>query len=442
VSDYTSLLFNPKIGSWTFKFYPLGDDAKRSAKNVPRGVARAAADERVARAWADKAIIVYRNTGAWPGVDVTLPPSLPLVTLEHLGPKWIEWLRARNASGEGAESTSDGYERILNTSVYTHAIANKPIQDVTVDDAAQFVEDVSKGCEDNTARNRSAALTALFKWTRTRDARRWMGNIKLAANPMRDEIVRDAIPKKGSRAAQKNVIVLLPTERFEALVTHPSEDIPIFRRLWYVFAITTGARYAEQCGLAWSHLHLDRAKRCPHAGCQASKDIEHVHIERQLTKKSAFVAPKRNSVRTLPLHPLTLEALRWWRDRGWREHVGRGHAASDAVFARADGSYLYQHHIPRYLRQDLVEAELSAKIDGFNIDNHALRRSFLTMLADAGVEESIRTVLGGHKAKTVTDRHYTARNLPRFVAAVHALRFTRVKRFASMLVASARERAA
>ena len=58
------------------------------------------------------------------------------------------------------------------------------------------------------------------------------------------------------------------------------------------------------------------------------------------------------------------------------------------MFARADGTYLYQHHIPRDLRQDLVEAELSAKIDGFNIDNHALRRSFLTMLAGAGIEAS------------------------------------------------------
>ena len=107
-----------------------------------------------------------------------------------------------------------------------------------------------------------------------------------------------------------------------------------------------------------------------------------------------------------------------------------------------DGTHLYQHHIPRYLRQDLVEAELSAKIDGFNIDNHAMRRSFLTMLADAGVEESIRTVLGGHKAKTVTDRHYTARNLPRFVAAVNALCFTGVSKFASVLSHSPRSRAA
>ena len=442
MSDYTSLLFNTKIGAWTFKFYPLGDDAKRSAKNVPRAVARAEADERAARTWADKAIVVYRNSGAWPGADVTLPPALPLVTLEALGPKWIEWLRARNANGEGAESTSDGYERILNTTVYPHSIAKKAIQEITVDDAAQFVEDVSKGCEDNTARNRSAALTALFKWARTRDARRWMSTIKLAGNPMRDEIVRDAIPKKGSRAAQKNVIVLLPKDRFEALVTHPSENIPILRRLWYVFAITTGARYAEQCGLAWSHLHLDATQRCPHAGCQAASDIAHVHIERQLTKRGGFAPPKRNSVRTLPLHALTLEALRWWRDHGWKEHVGRRLEFGDAVFARTDGTYLYQHHIPRYLRQDLVEAELSAKIDGFNIDNHALRRSFLTMLADAGVEESIRTVLGGHKAKTVTDRHYTARNLPRFVAAVAALRFAGVKGISAMLPPPTRKRAA
>ena len=71
-----------------------------------------------------------------------------------------------------------------------------------------------------------------------------------------------------------------------------------------------------------------------------------------------------------------------------------------------------------------------------------MRRSFLTMLADAGVEESIRTVLGGHKAKTVTDRHYTARNLPRFVAAMNALRFDRVTKFGAIVTPTTRRRAA
>lgn len=71
-----------------------------------------------------------------------------------------------------------------------------------------------------------------------------------------------------------------------------------------------------------------------------------------------------------------------------------------------------------------------------------MRRSFLTMLADAGVEESIRTVLGGHRAKTVTDRHYTARNLPRFVGAMNALRFGAVTRFALIVKLTARRRAA
>jgi hypothetical protein len=40
------------------------------------------------------------------------------------------------------------------------------------------------------------------------------------------------------------------------------------------------------------------------------------------------------------------------------------------------------------------------------------------MLADADVPEDVRAILMGHASKTVTDRHYTARNLRRFVPAV------------------------
>jgi integrase len=73
------------------------------------------------------------------------------------------------------------------------------------------------------------------------------------------------------------------------------------------------------------------------------------------------------------------------------------------------------------------------KKTGRRCGNHSLRRAFLTMLADAGVEDSVRVVLAGHKAKTVTDRHYTARNLPRFVPAIAALRFERVTGLAGMM---------
>ena len=113
--------------------------------------------------------------------------------------------------------------------------------------------------------------------------------------------------------------------------------------------------------------------------------------------------------------------------------MGRAPQPSDPVFARSTEAYLYEQHIARYLRQDLVQAELPAKVDGFNIDNHSMRRSFLTMLADAGVEESIRVVLGGHRAKTVTDRHYTARNLPRLVPAIDAIRFDGVASLRSIV---------
>src|SRR5207245_9933243 len=135
-----------------------------------------------------------------------VPPTLPVLTLKALGPEWLKWLRARNTAGEGAASTTVGYGRILENFLYKHPIAEMPIQTITIDDVCAFVEDASRGREPNTGRNRAAAVTALFAWARSRDARAWMGPIRLATNPMRDELVRALVPKKGSKAAQQNVV--------------------------------------------------------------------------------------------------------------------------------------------------------------------------------------------------------------------------------------------
>jgi integrase len=87
------------------------------------------------------------------------------------------------------------------------------------------------------------------------------------------------------------------------------------------------------------------------------------------------------------------------------------------VFPSATGEF-YRPRAALMLRYDLGAAGVSMAYHDSPIDAHALRRSFATMLADADVPEDVRAILMGHASKTVTDRHYTARNLGRFVGAV------------------------
>jgi integrase len=205
----------------------------------------------------------------------------------------------------------------------------------------------------------------------------------------------------------KGVVVHVPRVDLVALMRSQSVLIPSLRRVRYVFAATTGAREGETSGLAWRHVKL-------------KADIPNVEIERQLTTLGAFAAPKRDSYRTLPLHRVAVEALSWWQREGWAMVVGRKPTDDDPVFPSETGTF----HRPRtaaHVRLDLAAAGVPIHYANRPMDAHALRRSFATILADAEVPEDVRAILMGHASKTVTDRHYTARNLARFVGAIAKL---------------------
>src|SRR6185312_13380297 len=163
------------------------------------------------------------------------------------------------------------------------------------------------------------------------------------------------------------IVLYVPKDDFEAMMKHDRPPIPAFRRVWYLTAITTGTRLGEQCGLDWTHAHLADG-RCSFVSCQAPRAIAHVHIDRQFSRLKTFDAPKKKSFRTLPLHPLTVAALKWWRDHGWRELVGRAPDPLDPIFPARDGTYCYHSNLARYLREDLGRAKRATEIEGLNLD--------------------------------------------------------------------------
>lgn len=141
--------------------------------------------------------------------------------------------------------------------------------------------------------------------------------------------------------------------------------------LVYLTALLTGLRRGELAGLLWADLNFE--------GRQA-----------YLTVRASL--SKHRRVDTIPLHPQLAKALRSTRRANC--------TASDHVF-------------PKMPRMDQHKRLLAAaKIDyvdslGRRVDFHALRHTFDTNLARAGVPERLRQALMRHKTFKETNETYT-----------------------------------
>lgn len=179
---------------------------------------------------------------------------------------------------------------------------------------------------------------------------------------------------------------------------------PLERRVRYVVALTSGLRDGELSGLEWrdlvgSNISVERQLKLP------------TRAQRQAGECGTLTDPKLESFRTLPLHPSAIEALKWWREEGWKAWVGREPNDLDPIFSDQGGKH-YRPNSARLLRIDLKHAGLPTgfvgKGDGklFPFEFHALRRTFAQLLEKVGLERSKISALMGHTAGDVTAEHY------------------------------------
>jgi integrase len=173
-------------------------------------------------------------------------------------------------------------------------------------------------------------------------------------------------------------------------------------------------RAGELQGLTWDHVEL-------------TGKFPHLRVFRQLKPNKAagtvrMAAPKRDSQRVIPLHRAAAAALSAWWHVGWRHYVGRDPKPADFVFPAPDGSPAWgRPFTPWHFRRDLAALGVASVHGcGTQFDFHAARRTFLTLLTDAGFKDEGEQ-LAGHKGKTVADRHYIARDPQRFSRAVASL---------------------
>ncbi len=396
MSDGPKVTWNERDRAWYFRYRRA--DNTRNSKSVPKEIQ----DARGAQAWANRWVAVFRRNGGKPPTWEVKVPATPHKTIADLSETWLRFRRDHPRTGP---NTYDQFKTNMNAHILPHPIARRPIVDLSPHELAKWMKGVASRVAPNTAGNVCWSLTEFFKDVRGQD---W--GIPLPLNPMKDEIVRAEVPRRVNLAGKGNVIHLTAEQAATLLAAGP-DVVPAHRHSRHAFELYTGAREGETSGLAWKHLYLDVA-------------IPYVDVERQLLENLEFAAPKKNSFRQIPLHPRLIAILSEWRVNGWPFQFGRSPTYDDPVWpatrGRREGTY-YRPASGRRLRSDLRAVGLSDTFKGHDIDAHALRRTFATLLDDAGVSPNRLGPLLGHAGKTVTDRNYIGRNLRKFLPSILAM---------------------
>jgi integrase len=202
---------------------------------------------------------------------------------------------------------------------------------------------------------------ALFNWMER--------NERLERNPLK------IVGKSETRGKERYVRRALTETELAALIETSGK-----RALPYMLAAYTGLRRGEIQKLEWDDLHLDETR--PYILARAS-------------------TTKNKKTAVLPLIPPLVTALKEWR--------AQRHNLSGKVF---------RYGVPKAvtLLKDLAACGIAGVDEhGRHLDFHALRHTFATMLARAGVSPRVAMELMRHSDMRLTAKTYTdAMSLPLF----------------------------
>ena len=197
-----------------------------------------------------------------------------------------------------------------------------------------------------------AAISGLLRWMK--------GLGRIEENPL------GAVGRVDGRGKQSYERRALSPEEVQRLLATSGR-----RRVVYLTALKTGLRRRELTELEWRDVHLE--------GEQAYLEVR------------AAVAKNRRR-ECLPLDAELVEALRTLQDAG----SGRGR--------------VFRVLVPRRetVKKDFERAGITIlDEDGRKVDLHALRTTFCTMLAEAGLPERVRQELMRHRDPRLTNQTYT-----------------------------------
>lgn len=428
-----SLHWNEKAGQFftRFRIFPLpefgSDDPPWGTKRIPKMYKRHQVLD--AERWMIAWYSAYLGSG---GINVAAPRITPATkALRLLGPRWLNY---RYEDRGTKINTYKGHKQSLNNWIldngrFEHASIEK------LDMEREFTSEVClawinsiKG-EDSSVLVHTLALSTLFNDC---IALCWLDPD--LANPFERPIIKKRIAQLFETAKHERVVTFLSVEQVAALLTVPTRKVIDFRRVRYVVALATGLRDHEVQGLIWTDFHFEEV-------------IPYVYVDRQLDKiggkpflwekglmdqgktkdeilavPNALVSPpKKKSRRPIPLLPLAVLVLKWWRSVGWKHYVGVAPRKDDPVFpsGRSNrhspaGQFAFVES-PELLRLDLDRVGQPMTFGDHEIDHdfQGLRRTFSTLLNENGVSEADVGVLLGHGAKSTARGSYISPDLLR-----------------------------
>jgi integrase len=342
-------------------------------KRVPAKVRERFDAERWTREW-------------WAGRDVTGFAPQVVDTVSSVCERWVEHLKSK-----GDERTWKDADALKRNWIAPFKLAKVRADRLTLADCVRWVEDVERKAKaDFTFRNVVQRARTMLADARGHG---WYSGENFFADDYLRRMVKGCEPTAGA-----DVIIHLPAGEALKVLGYKGEAVPPRRHAKNVLAMLTGMRAGELCGLTWRHLDLDG-------------DLPSVRVERQLTRDRGFKDPKKKSFRTIPLHPLAVQALRSWREVGFSGLTGSQPTQDSPVFPDAAGAFVYDSNAAHDWRIDLCGYGCSPHYEGKHpIDFHALRRTFMTLLNEAKVPEHVIKQLAGHAKQGVTRRSYIDRD--------------------------------
>ena len=144
------------------------------------------------------------------------------------------------------------------------------------------------------------------------------------------------------------------------------------RRVSYAILFLTGMRFGEFAALRWKD--WDRT-------LQPLTRLTIWRAIKSVTKREAQT--KTGAVKLVPVHETLNTLLTAWRERGWRELIGRDPTDEDLVMPSRSGSVRGVHAGNRYLREDSQRLGIRVR------HQHCARHTLISLAQDDGADGSV-----------------------------------------------------
>jgi integrase len=425
-----SLKFNESRKVWIAQVKKR--DGKWTTKYLPREFLRQHKGD------AERWLITWMAGFQLHEVKETKPTSLAPMTIAW---KAKAWLQHRDNDKFTAHNTFNGFKLSMqnwildNPKFSHHSIQNLEVtQELTVTELKAWVDSLQGA--NSTKIQHMNCLRSFFNDCIMLE---WFD--KDMANPLDKPAIKKLFKELQRVEREEKIITHLTPEQITDLLTKEHQFIPDYRKVWYLLAVSTGLRLEEIQGLTWND--IDFSKRTIDCQRQLVKPgiapfLNYNELRKTMSKQEIWKlpnavtkAPKRNSKRLIPCHPLLLETLRFWFSKGWKTACGRSPAKNDPLFGRQNtslkegqtaGLFRLVVHAGESLRTDLERLSLPTSYQGQDLVFHSLRHSFSHLCELAGAEDSKIKVLLGHAKGSTLRSNYLGTQLEVFRQIIESLK--------------------